>query len=234
MSAFKNKVTRWLAPYQYPQRVFANEIIKLIAKKDTVTLTILDCPCGNGEVSYHLSKLPRASVTGVDIEEQAIANAVRNFKNPNLEFKTADIFDILSGTKKYDVICIVNSLFLLPKHNELFQRVHNALRDAGSSFILIIPNTEGDNFKAFQTLNPGINKTVITTGELKTKAAEMCFTINNIKEIAFAGYYGRGELRFFSVFAPFYLQFLNFCKGLMKHKKGNYILYRLNKNYEGI
>jgi 2-polyprenyl-3-methyl-5-hydroxy-6-metoxy-1,4-benzoquinol methylase len=46
---------------------------------------VLDIGCGNGNISYQLAKSGFA-VTGMDISEDAIAEAKRNYQLPNLEF----------------------------------------------------------------------------------------------------------------------------------------------------
>lgn len=223
MGFLKNSIIKILAPYQYPQVIFAREICKALEKQQQAV--ILDCPCGNGEVSYHLSRLPGAVVKGVDRDEKPVKRATENFSRKNLIFETADIFSILSEDKLYDVICVVNSLFLLPDHDKLFGLLYARLRNKSAKLIIITPNPESDNFKNFQGLDPSVNKTILNPVQVKTKAEQMCFTMNGVKEIAYASYYGRKELRFFSVLAPFYLLMLDFFKSLTKHKQGNYLMY---------
>jgi len=49
--------------------------------------------------------------------------------------------------------------------------------------------------------------------------------MNRVREIAYASYYGRKELKFFSVLAPFYLLAMDFFKSRTKNKQGNYLMY---------
>jgi len=224
----KAAIIKRLAPYQYPQLLFAKAIIERIPRTEQ-QLYIADCPCGNGEVAYHLSAAKHVSVTAVDIDVRSIATASHNFRRPNLQFKAADIFEFLSEKKAFDLICVVNSLFLLPDQEKLFKLLHGSLNGDAARLIIITPNPEGKNFKRFQEQHPGVNKNVLGKNALKEKASEMQFAISEITELEYAGYYGRRELRLLSVFAPFYLQILNFFAKLSRQKQGNYILYSLKK-----
>jgi SAM-dependent methyltransferase len=230
MSGMKSTIIKLLAPYQYPQIVFSKAILDALGKAGVRSGKILDCPCGNGEVSYHLSCLPDTHVKGVDIDAASIITATRNFKKGNLEFNTGDIFEELSRPVSYDAICVVNSLFLLPDHEKLFSLLRSRLRNNTSRLLIITPNTEGDNFKNFQLKNPSINKSILNKTELKTKATENGFTMTEALEIAYITHYNRKELKYFSVFSPFYLLMLNYFKNLSKRRHGNYILYSFTKN----
>ena len=225
----KRKIIKRLAPYQYPQVLFGREIMNSLNRSAIQPHSILDCPCGNGEVSYRLSALEQSAVIGVDINAKSIEMASTNFKSPNLEFKVADIFSFLSEKKQYDLICVVNSLFLLPDHENLFKLLHARLNGSKARLMIITPNPEGENFKRFQEQHPGVNKIVFGKHEMTTRAAELQFAVKEITELEYAGYYGRKELRYLSVLAPFYLLSLNFFKSSSGEKRGNYILYCLEK-----
>ena len=159
-----------------------------------------------------------------DISASAVEIASKNFKKPNIKFIESDIFKILSGTLKFDGICIVNSLFLLPEHDKLFALIKSGLKTTNAKLLIIVPNIEGENFKAFAANNPGVNRSILGLNELTVKLSDYGFHVSEAKEIAYASYYGRKELKYFSVFACFYLTALHLLFSLNKKNKGNYIL----------
>jgi 2-polyprenyl-3-methyl-5-hydroxy-6-metoxy-1,4-benzoquinol methylase len=227
MSRLKNTIIRQLARFQYPQIVFAREIVKEINKQGRTTINILDCPCGNGEVSYLLSRIKGAEVTGADIDETSISIAQKNYPSPHLHFKKKDIFELLSDESKYDIICLVNSLFLLTEHTRLLRMISASLKDSKSHLFLIIPNIKGKNFINFTEENPGVNLKTYSQSEMIGKLEESGFRVrvNGSREIVLANRYGRKELKYFSVLAPFYLRALDGLNRLFSAKKGNYIFF---------
>ncbi|MBA3664197.1 MAG: class I SAM-dependent methyltransferase [Bacteroidetes bacterium] len=220
----KEYLIKKLSAFQYPQFIFGKELIRALSENGFSGGTVLDCPCGNGEVSYHLSKLKNTQIVGADINEVSVAIARRNFHKPNIEFMQADIFEILSGDQKFAAICVVNSLFLLPDHQELFFKIKNSLNDNKSKVYLIVPNVQGDNFKIFVKENPDVNRITDNIEQLTKKLLIFGFNVDASREIAYSTYYGRKELKYFSIFAPFYLLTLNFFKSLSKNQKGNYLI----------
>lgn len=139
---------------QYPQFEFAKEIIRLINPNHNALL--IDAPCGNGETTYILSSIEKTKVFGYDISKHSIENAKYKFQRKNLEYKVADIFEVFKNHSGVDYFCMINSLFLLDKQNEIIENIHKVLTDKGNVFF-IIPNINSINYINFKKNNQHVN-----------------------------------------------------------------------------
>jgi len=73
---------------------------------------ILDIGCGPGYISAEIAGHYRAHVTGIDIDDLAIAHANRVFANhPLLDFQVADGNEISFEPCSFDVICFFDTLY---------------------------------------------------------------------------------------------------------------------------
>ena len=110
-------IKKFIKIYKYPQREFSAAIIKDIKKKNIIG-ELLDCPCGTGETSYHFSNISdKINVTAIDIDINQIELGKKNF-GENITFKIQPIISALRS-KKYSIICIINSLFLFENAKEV-------------------------------------------------------------------------------------------------------------------
>jgi len=71
-------------------------------------MRIADLGCGSGKTTFHLNKLiqPNASAVGVDISEERINYATRNYKDKELDFILGDIRDPLETLGLFDFIWV--------------------------------------------------------------------------------------------------------------------------------
>lgn len=92
---------------------------------------VLDIPCS---VGYGCELLVReggaAAVTGLDFEEDAIADARRKYPHPDIEYRLVP-FEDWGVTGPYDLICCMDSVAHVPDPRTLFSRVKTLLAPGG-------------------------------------------------------------------------------------------------------
>jgi 2-polyprenyl-3-methyl-5-hydroxy-6-metoxy-1,4-benzoquinol methylase len=218
----KEKIIRILSAYFYPQNVFAKSILRYISTTDSEK-KLIDAPCGNGETSQHFAKNKNLSVFGYDLNDKSIANAKKNHTAKNLNFETANIFDVMTRHTAVDYFCIINSLFLLPEPDRLLREAKNTLKKDGRLFV-IIPNVEGKNFKWFSQQDKDLNKLLLNFDEITPYFKRCDLEVKEIKPIAYTHNYGRKDVFLFSVFSHFYLSVLNFFQTNLSIGNPNYFL----------
>lgn len=225
----KSIIIKWTAKYHYPQYVFGKSISKemLLMDKDNITC-IVDAPCGNGEVAYHLSYSLKRRVFAYDISEECIKMASLHFSNPLTVFEKLDIRFMEIKHQQIDVWCIVNSLFLFKDAGNILQTAYKVLKDDGW-LILILPNVEGKNYKNFCKLYKNENVFTLRRHEFEHFFLKTGFKIIKEKGIVYAHFYGRKELKFLSVLSNFYLIFMNYIQSIFKVWAPNYYLLVLKK-----
>ncbi len=219
-----NSLKKNLFTYSYPQYLFASRI-KHFLKKLNRPLEIIDIPCGTGEISYHLSKILHAAVFGYDIDGKKIALCNKLFRGKNLHYERQDIFQVLEQ-KSFDVLCIINSLFLLPDTDKLINLISEKVK-GDNYLIVVIPNIKSENYKIFQKENAGINIFEKTPEELI-----MIFESKGLKNISSHGIgyskiYGRKFLQIFGPFKFIYHHIENFIQ--KPFKEPIYYLMVFNK-----
>ena len=223
MANFKN-IRKILLQYKFPQQVFTKELKSLIGTHEN--LRILDVPCGGGMIAYALSKNGKNIVEGYDLSTNLINKAQKYFKRSNLSFQSKDIFDVLNREEQFNVVCIINSLFLLPKTDELLKKVWLSLKADGKLHI-IVPNINSKNFIKFQKLNPGVNSFIKDKEDLISIIQKAGFALEYQKGIVNISFYGRKELKYMYSFASFYLLSLNALS--FKKLEPSYYIISFNK-----
>lgn len=217
-----------LLRYNYPQIVFGNELCSFLRHSGKNYDLIVDCPCGNGEISWHLSRLPRVKIIAADLSESAIHNARQNFSATNIDYRVNTIEAILTSEKKFDAFCIVNSLFLLENYDSILKQLKTSSSENKADVLVILPNTEGKNFKWFQAQNPNENKLILPEKEIEAFFTKYGFRVQKIRPICYTHHYGRRDIKLFSVFWSLYLGFLNRIQTAFKIGKPNYFLIALS------
>ena len=219
-----NYLRNFILKYRYPQYIFSKAINKYLDKINFNK--IIDIPCGNGITTYWLSKSKKnISIIGCDQSEQEIKFAKENLKSSGIHFEIDDIFRRLDVKEEFDIICIINSLFCFENNELILSLVCNALKHNGS-FITIIPNVNGTNFKNFmRSNNPQINVGAKSLNEFKQMLDNYPMKLLFTKKIAYTFFYGRRELKYFSYVGSLYLIVLNYFESLFKLKEEpNYFL----------
>ena len=194
---------------QYPQYLFGSSIRSYIRTHIPQTNGLLvDVPCGNGETSYILADL-NIKIKGFDLDENSIIRAKANYLKENLTFEKENIFEALGKESAIDLLCVINSFFLLPDRDKLLDLIRNSIKPDGYVFF-IIPNIDSINYRNFKGTNSFVNQTELTLSEFKNKMESHGLKIVFTKPLCFANLYGRKELRFLSRLAPYYLIILNY------------------------
>jgi len=214
--------------YIFPQYVFSIELkkrLKLITKKSN--RKIADCPCGSGITTYNLAKwFPEDAFFGVDLDSESIEFGKKNFQLSNLKFFEEDIFRFFNKSSDFDIICLINSLFLFKNPDNLLRSLKNKL-NPNSRLFIIIPNVEGKNFKIFQKQFPDINQFTIHPTEINNFFAPYEFKVISKTPICFVHHFQRIETRFLGGFINFYLIFLERIYKIFSSKSSNYLLIEL-------
>lgn len=115
--------------------------------KDSI---VLDIACGSGYGAYRLSKNSK-KVIGVDISEEIINYAKKNFKNNNLEFIRASAVDEkLFLDNSFDFICSFETIehFNSSERKQYLKNLHKWLKPGG--YILFSTPNKKNNFAIFR------------------------------------------------------------------------------------
>jgi trans-aconitate methyltransferase len=105
---------------------------KLVAELDLLgDERILDLGCGDGRLTALLARrVPKGSVLGIDASRNMIAAACTDHVLSNLEFQVQDI-NTIDMKSTFNVIFSNATLHWIKDHNNLWQRVYQALAPAG-------------------------------------------------------------------------------------------------------
>jgi glycine/sarcosine N-methyltransferase len=104
---------------------------------------ILDIGCATGELAFQLAQ-EGSQVTGIDLNEDLLGQAIQKKSFPNLNFQLGDMLkledDFLPG--KFDaVLCFGNTLVHLPTFSlirQMFSGVNSILKSGGKFLIQIL------------------------------------------------------------------------------------------------
>lgn len=220
-------MSKVLLKYNYPQIVFAGEIAAHLLSSGKPIETIIDCPCGNGETAYNIAELTQAKIIASDISSESIQKAKMNFPHPNVEYTVNTIESVLNSQQQFDAFCIINSLFLLENYDKILNTLKKSISSKKTRALIIIPNTEGKNFKWFQSQRSNENKLILKQNEIEQFFTKYGFKTELIKPICYTHHYNRTDVRLFSVFWSVYLRFLNMVQTSFKIGKANYFLIAL-------
>jgi len=94
---------------------------------------VLDVGCGNGSVTYDVAKKVN-SVVGIDIDENKIRDAKKNFLLDNIEYICGDIIN-WPFKQKFDVIILSNVLEHIEDRIELLKKI----KELGRKFLIRVP-----------------------------------------------------------------------------------------------
>lgn len=94
---------------------------------------VLDVGCGNGALTFDLSK-KAGFITGIDLGEQNIKAAKNRFNAENIEYRTGDATKNLDN-QFYDVVVLSNVLEHLSNRSEFLKK----LRGSTSKILIRVP-----------------------------------------------------------------------------------------------
>jgi len=95
--------------------------------------TVLDIGCGNGSVAYDIARKAK-KVVGIDIDEENIGIAKKNFFLDNIDYICGDILS-WDFRQKFDVVVLSNVLEHIEKRVELLKKIKNL----GEKLLIRVP-----------------------------------------------------------------------------------------------
>jgi trans-aconitate 2-methyltransferase len=111
-----------------PQLEWAREVIERLPLDGDET--VLDAGCGSGRVTQLLlDRLPNGRVIGVDASESMIEKA-REALGDRADYMVADLSKV-EVPEPVDVVFSTATFHWLPDHDQLFSRLHDALKPGG-------------------------------------------------------------------------------------------------------
>ncbi|MBK7667516.1 MAG: hypothetical protein IPJ32_09375 [Sphingobacteriaceae bacterium] len=125
------------------------------------------------------------------------------------------------------MLFIINSLFLLEAYDSILKSLHQSVSSNKAYLLVIIPNTEGRNFKWFQSQGTNENKLVLKENEIESFFAGYGFKTKLIKPICYTHHYNRTDVKLFSIFWAVYLNILKRIQTFLKIGTANYFLIAL-------
>lgn len=108
-------------------------------QKDTAPQELLDLACGNGWLSNALASIKGIQVTGVDINQEELHQAMRVFQKDNLSFEYGDIFSAYFSDRSYNKIVIAAAVQYFPDFSLLIKRLMSLLKENGEIHIIDSP-----------------------------------------------------------------------------------------------
>ena len=118
---------------------------------------VLELGAGFGRISELLDKLPKATITFVDINKKAISTLRGKF--PHRTVIESDIKSFKLEKEKYDLIAAVEILVHIPDIKNLIKRIHGALQDEGTFITSITPVSWYEkNWPRKPTIHRGIDE----------------------------------------------------------------------------
>src|SRR4051812_5277354 len=122
----------------YPQYVFYEGVVSAFRQLNIPSdkkLKVADLPCGHGEFTYNLASNPCLEIDAADLSESYVNHAKAYFQRSNIKYEVADIIAALKEKENhYDMIFIINSLFLLPPHELFLRTSYASLKQGGKLF----------------------------------------------------------------------------------------------------
>ena len=97
---------------------------------DLKSLKLLDIGCSTGVISNVLSN-HFGYVTGIDIDQPAVAYASEKFRKDNLSFLQSDSLNINQPDNQFDVVICAQVYEHVPSANRLLAEIHRVLKPGG-------------------------------------------------------------------------------------------------------
>ena len=98
---------------------------------DVAGKTILDLGCGDGNMDAYFLQKGAKSILGIDISQKMIAEAKRNYQNPNLDFRVLQMEDISSINQKFDIVYSSLAFHYVEDMDKLLSDIQNLLNENG-------------------------------------------------------------------------------------------------------
>ena len=114
---------------------------------------VLDIACGTGYGSSLLVKSGAKEIIGIDISEEAISYAQKNYSSPQINFSVGDATKMNSvGDNSIDIIVSFETIEHIKKYEYYLQEMYRVLKKKGV-FIISTPNKKFSSPNAAKPLN---------------------------------------------------------------------------------
>ena len=202
--------------YRYPQYCWAKKITGILESGliDNVDrYALIDAPCGDGVISYWLSKRWKQKLLLCDIDLALTDIAEKNISHATVEAKSIYDLDIVDNN---NIWLLVNSLFCLPDKEALLNYIYSK----AEYVIGIFPDIEHNNYQLFLQQNPAFeNHNAMTLDETLDYFESRGYnSIYQSDVTKIPHYYFKSHLRL----AGLTKRALNLFDPLMSSRKGSY------------
>jgi SAM-dependent methyltransferase len=147
---------------RFPQAIFGAELRSLACGlrerlSADQAMSILDAPCGSGETTAWLGRVPGTEVLGCDLDPEKIRQAKGTFQSRRIQFECKDAIELMrQRQRQFDLICVVNSLHCLPDPMAYLAAVGQAVKPNGA-LCVVVPDPRSSSYMNFQRRYPGRN-----------------------------------------------------------------------------
>lgn len=121
-----------------------------VALEITVGKIVLDIACGEGYGSNLIAEKAE-KVYGVDIAEDAIAHASKNYAGNNLNFLKGSVTSIPLEESTIDIIICFETIEHITEHDEMMKEFKRVLKEDG---ILLMSTPAKENYESLNHNNP--------------------------------------------------------------------------------
>ncbi len=132
---------------------FRHIIAYVFAEKYIKDKNVLDDGCGSGYGSYHLKSKGAKRVTGIDISEEAIEYAGKNYKNENLNFVQMDVTKLNFDDNTFDILTSFQVIEHIKDVNKYLAEIKRVLKNGGIALITT-PNKQTSSPNTIKPENP--------------------------------------------------------------------------------
>ena len=146
-----------------------------IAKDINPLISVLDCPCGSGRFSVHLTEY---KLTCADVSEKRLIKAKSIVDGNNVKFKCCDLFNMSFDDSSYDLILTAFVLQHIKK--EKLSAIFQELLRVTKSWVIISYSSKFSLGSLYRSIS-GKKNNVLTSNEFTTLCNMSGFTV--IKEM---------------------------------------------------
>lgn len=116
--------------------VLSQKVLKYLSFESTNNQHILDVGSGTGWFSNLLVRQTNAKVTGLDLMDDQVQQAKKNFSHERLSYRTGDFFTSRLRKNSFDHLIFLHSLPWLGSMDQVVKRANSLLKSGGTIHIM--------------------------------------------------------------------------------------------------